>query len=72
MTAETDAGRGGSTTGTTAGPNGVGSTRHTVLDSPLGALTLVADGEARTGVYFDKHLRGPSAGELGPRRCLSK
>jgi methylated-DNA-[protein]-cysteine S-methyltransferase len=40
--------------------------RHTVVDSPLGALTLVASGEALTGIYFEGHLRGPSPGALGP------
>lgn len=39
--------------------------RHTVLESPLGALTLVGDGEALSGVYFEDHLRGPSAQSLG-------
>ena len=41
--------------------------RHTVVDSPLGGLTLVAQGEALTGVYFEDHLRGPSPASLGPR-----
>ncbi|NLU73111.1 methylated-DNA--[protein]-cysteine S-methyltransferase [Streptomyces sp. HNM0575] len=44
-----------------------GTLRHTVVDSPLGVLTLVADGEALTGVYFENHLRGPSPGAIGPR-----
>lgn len=44
-----------------------GHTRHTVVDSPLGALTLVADGDALTGVYFEDHLRGPSPDRIGPR-----
>lgn len=44
-----------------------GTLRHTVMDSPLGALTLVGDGEALTGIYFEGHLRGPSPDALGPR-----
>jgi methylated-DNA-[protein]-cysteine S-methyltransferase len=43
------------------------ATRHTVVDSPLGALTLVAEGDALTGVYFEGHLRGPSPDALGSR-----
>ncbi|HWM38155.1 MAG TPA: methylated-DNA--[protein]-cysteine S-methyltransferase [Streptomyces sp.] len=41
--------------------------RHTVLDSPLGALTLVAEDDALIGVYFEGHQRGPSPEALGPR-----
>lgn len=48
-------------------PEADGDVRHTVVPSPLGALTLVADGDALTGVYFEDHLRGPSPHELGPR-----
>ena len=44
------------------------NTRHTVAVSPLGPLTLVADGDsALTGVYFKGHLRGPRPEALGPR-----
>ncbi|GAA1990152.1 methylated-DNA--[protein]-cysteine S-methyltransferase [Amycolatopsis minnesotensis] len=39
--------------------------RHTVVDSPLGELTLVADDDGLTGLYFEEHLRRPV--ELGPR-----
>ncbi|SCK45437.1 methylated-DNA--[protein]-cysteine S-methyltransferase [Streptomyces sp. WMMB 322] len=60
MTAQTRAGHAGGTTGT-------GNVRHTVASSPLGPLTLVADGEALTGVYFENHLRGPSPERLGRR-----
>ena len=28
--------------------------------SPLGELTLLSDGEALTGVYFEDHRRGPA------------
>jgi methylated-DNA-[protein]-cysteine S-methyltransferase len=40
-------------------------TRHTVIDSPLGELTLVADGDALTGVYFRHHWHPPTADTLG-------
>ena len=39
--------------------------RHTMVDSPVGVLTLVAEGEALTGLYFDgraPRLAGPAAG----------
>ncbi|OBA74228.1 cysteine methyltransferase [Mycobacterium sp. 1554424.7] len=39
--------------------------RHTVIDSPLGELTLVADGDALTGVYFRHHWHPPTADALG-------
>jgi methylated-DNA-[protein]-cysteine S-methyltransferase len=40
-------------------------TRHTAIDSPLGELTLVADGEALAGVYFPHHWHPPTADALG-------
>ncbi|GAA2780002.1 methylated-DNA--[protein]-cysteine S-methyltransferase [Saccharopolyspora taberi] len=40
---------------------------HTVIDSPLGELTLVGDGEALTGVYFEGHRRRPAQETFGPR-----
>jgi methylated-DNA-[protein]-cysteine S-methyltransferase len=40
-------------------------TRHTVINGPLGELTLVANGDALTGVYFRHHWRGPIADALG-------
>lgn len=40
-------------------------TVHTNLDSPLGTLTLVGDGEALGGVYFEDHLRAPAAQARG-------
>ena len=43
------------------------TTRHAVVDSPLGELTLVADGDALTGVYFRHHCYRPSADTFGPR-----
>jgi methylated-DNA-[protein]-cysteine S-methyltransferase len=54
---------------TTAGPSGpeVMGVRHIVVDSPVGPLTLVADGAALVGLYFDGHLRPPRLGDRGPR-----
>jgi methylated-DNA-[protein]-cysteine S-methyltransferase len=40
-------------------------TRHTVIDSPLGELTLVADGDSLTGLYFRRHWYRPAPGALG-------
>jgi len=41
------------------------TTRHTVIDSPLGELTLVANDDALTGVYFRHHWHPPAADVLG-------
>ena len=35
------------------------TTRHAVIDSPLGELTVVADGGALTGLYFRSHWFRP-------------
>ncbi|MGH7627547.1 MAG: methylated-DNA--[protein]-cysteine S-methyltransferase [Gemmatimonadaceae bacterium] len=40
---------------------------HTITDSPLGALTLVARDGMLAGVYFDGHVRGPARTALGTR-----
>jgi methylated-DNA-[protein]-cysteine S-methyltransferase len=40
-------------------------TRHTVIDSPLGELTVVAAAAALTGVYFRHHWHPPTADALG-------
>jgi methylated-DNA-[protein]-cysteine S-methyltransferase len=40
---------------------------HTVADSPVGPLTLVRDGAALIGLYFDGHRRTPRLPDLGPR-----
>jgi methylated-DNA-[protein]-cysteine S-methyltransferase len=40
-------------------------TRHTVIDSPLGELTLVAGGDNLTGVYFRHHWQSPRTAALG-------
>jgi methylated-DNA-[protein]-cysteine S-methyltransferase len=41
--------------------------RHTIVDSPVGPLTLVGDGTVLFGLYFDGHLRTPRLTDLGPR-----
>ncbi|MGW4489164.1 methylated-DNA--[protein]-cysteine S-methyltransferase [Amycolatopsis sp. NPDC004368] len=41
--------------------------RHTVTASPVGDLTLVADGAALVGIYFEGHKREPRLAGLGPR-----
>ena len=38
---------------------------HAVIPSPIGLLTLVADGGALTAVYMENHKRGPAADSLG-------
>lgn len=40
---------------------------HTVVDSPLGELTVVAEDGALTGVYFPDHRRRPAPETFGPR-----
>jgi methylated-DNA-[protein]-cysteine S-methyltransferase len=35
------------------------SVRHAVVRSPVGPLTLVGDGAALIGLYFDGHRRRP-------------
>lgn len=42
-------------------------TRHTIITTPLGAITLVALGHALTGVYFPGHWYKPNAQTFGPR-----
>jgi methylated-DNA-[protein]-cysteine S-methyltransferase len=40
---------------------------HTVLDSPLGELTLVADGGSLAGLYFAGQRNRPRPAKLGAR-----
>lgn len=40
--------------------------RHARLDSPVGRLTVVADRDALTGIFFADHLRMPDAAGFGP------
>ncbi|MFJ6987268.1 MULTISPECIES: methylated-DNA--[protein]-cysteine S-methyltransferase [unclassified Streptomyces] len=41
------------------------NTRHAVVETRLGPVTLVADGEAITGLYFRQHARRPAREALG-------
>ena len=41
--------------------------RHTVTESPVGPLTLVGDGDALIGLYFEGHRRPPRLAGFGPR-----
>ena len=43
-------------------------TRHTVIDSPLGELTLIADGDNLTGLYFRHHWHPPTTDGPGSVR----
>jgi methylated-DNA-[protein]-cysteine S-methyltransferase len=40
---------------------------HTVVDSPVGDLTVVAEDGALAGLYFEGHKRGPAPDALGGR-----
>jgi methylated-DNA-[protein]-cysteine S-methyltransferase len=42
-------------------------TTHTITDSPVGELTLVADEGKLTGMYFPHHWYAPDAATFGPR-----
>lgn len=41
--------------------------RHTIIDTELGRVTLVARGGSLAGLYFDRHWHLPAASEFGPR-----
>jgi methylated-DNA-[protein]-cysteine S-methyltransferase len=43
------------------------TTRHVVIDSPIGALTLVRDSDALTGLYYPGHWTNPDRTSFGPR-----
>jgi hypothetical protein len=43
------------------------NTRHAVIDSPLGELTLVAEDETLTGLYFRHHWYRRADTTVGPR-----
>lgn len=43
------------------------TTRYAHLPSPLGPLTLVAEGEALAAVYFPEHRAAPAIEDLGSR-----
>lgn len=42
------------------------STRHTTFETSLGELTLVADSETLTGIYFPSHWHLPGRADFGP------
>ncbi|GAA0980556.1 methylated-DNA--[protein]-cysteine S-methyltransferase [Acrocarpospora macrocephala] len=41
-------------------------TRHTVVDTTLGPVTIVASDDAVTGLYFRHHIRRPAQETFGP------
>jgi len=43
------------------------STRHAVIDSPIGPLTIVRDDEGITGLYYPGHWTNPDPAIFGPR-----
>ena len=43
------------------------STRHVVIDSPIGPLTLVRDDHGLTGLYYPGHWTRPDQTTFGPR-----
>ena len=43
------------------------STRHVVVDSPLGPLTLVRDDSGLTGLYYPGHWTRPDRKSFGPQ-----
>jgi methylated-DNA-[protein]-cysteine S-methyltransferase len=47
------------------------NTRHVLIDTTLGQLTLVASGEAITGLYFRHHIRRPATVTFGPEVAIS-
>lgn len=46
-------------------------TRHTLVPTSLGELTLVASGQALTGVSFPGHWTRPNAQTFGPRVAVA-
>jgi methylated-DNA-[protein]-cysteine S-methyltransferase len=43
------------------------STRHVIVDSPIGPLTLVRDDHGLTSLYFPGHWTRPDRASFGPR-----
>jgi methylated-DNA-[protein]-cysteine S-methyltransferase len=43
------------------------TTRHVVIDSPIGPLTLVRDDDGLTGLYYPGHWTNPAATSFGPQ-----
>ncbi len=42
------------------------SARHALVETTLGTLTVVTDGTAVTGIYFDGHAHRPDVSTFGP------
>jgi methylated-DNA-[protein]-cysteine S-methyltransferase len=42
------------------------STRHVIVDSPIGPLTLVRDDDGLTGLYYPGHWTRPDRNSFGP------
>src|SRR3982074_1705490 len=47
------------------------STRHIMVDTSLGPITIVAKDEAVTGLYFRHHVRRPAQDTFGPEVIAS-
>jgi methylated-DNA-[protein]-cysteine S-methyltransferase len=47
------------------------STRHIVVETDLGPVTVVAQDAAVTGLYFRHHIRRPSPDTFGPQMSLA-
>ena len=45
--------------------------RHTTVDTNLGPITIVADGDAITRLYFERHTRRPGGTSLGTEVPMS-
>jgi methylated-DNA-[protein]-cysteine S-methyltransferase len=43
------------------------ATRHTMVDTPIGPLTLVRDDDGITGLYYPHHWTRPDPAKFGPR-----
>jgi methylated-DNA-[protein]-cysteine S-methyltransferase len=43
------------------------STRHVIVDSPIGPLTLVRDNNGLTGLFYPGHWTRPDRSSFGPR-----
>ncbi len=43
------------------------SSRHALIETTLGTLTIVSDGTAVTGIYFDPHAHRPDVATFGPQ-----
>ena len=43
------------------------TTRHAVIDSPIGPLTLVRDDDGLTGLYYPGHWTNPDEASFGPQ-----